>query len=346
MDQISPPMRIALVVAVIFAAAYMLVLKPKDEEAAPAPTPVTAPAADAGGPEASTGLGKAVESAHNAAAETEAAQQASSGEADTEAAAPTTQQTTPTDPDSAAPANPAEKSADESLAKLPQWLQDSMDKKVVAILFNDEESADDRRTTNALKRSYTGDHEVVHRAVPVAQISKYQGITEGLDVSQSPTLMIIARDRTAQARSGYSSLDSINQAIIDGLLATDDPAKTVPFLMTARTECKQISNRALVGVTEGTTPAGAEKNINASIDIINASLGTLRNAPVPAAYKDVKGLLVRYLASEVAVGHKMLGAVGGQTVNVIAVNKAAHGNDKLMNRALLELNAVGVDTCN
>ena len=347
MDQISPPMRIVLAVAVVFLAAYMLVLKPSDEEVvAPATAPVTTPAAEAGGEQAATSLGKAVEGAREAAGASEAATQARSGEPET--TAPGATKITPGAKESK-PATPAAKPSakpDPELADLPGWLRESMDKKVVAVLFTNGESADDRRTSRALKRAYTADGDVVTRVVNVKKIADYQAVAEGLDVSQSPTLMVIARDRTAQALAGYASLDTINQAIIDGLLATDNPVRTVKFLQTAQRECRQISNRAVVGVTEGTTPAGAEKNVKATIVTMTASLGLLRNAPVPAAYKNVKALLTRYIASEIAVGNRVLAAIGPRRVDVIAANRASASNDKLAARAQLELNAVGVNSCN
>jgi hypothetical protein len=54
MSQISPPIRILLVCAVAFMAAWMLFLRPKSDADTPAasnPAPATAPV-DAGGPEA------------------------------------------------------------------------------------------------------------------------------------------------------------------------------------------------------------------------------------------------------------------------------------------------------
>ncbi|MEJ7893136.1 MAG: hypothetical protein WKF94_10890 [Solirubrobacteraceae bacterium] len=343
MDQISPPMRIVLAVAVVFLAAYMLVLRPSEEEVASAPVPVTAPAAEAGGEQAATDLGKAVEGARETAGAAESAAQARAGE--TAANAPSTNQSS-AEAARPAPAKPTAKPADPALADLPQWLRTSIDKKVVALLFTNGESADDRRTARALKRSYDGDGAVVTRIVNVKKVSSYQAVAEGVDVSQSPTLMVIDRNRSAQALPGFASLTTINQAIIDGLLATDNPVKEVDFLKLAQREGKQISTRAYVGVTEGTTPAGAEKNVNSTIDLMNASLGTLRNAPVPKAYKDVKAQLTRYIASEIAVGKQILGAISDKTVDVIAVDKAARSNDKLARKALLALNGVGVDSFN
>ena len=344
MSQISPPMRIVLAVAVVFAAVYMVVLRPKDE-VAPAPaTPV--PAAEAGGPEANSSLGKAVESARETAGAAESAAAARAGESESESSAPSTTQSSPSaSQEQTAPAKPAEP-ADPALADLPKWLQESMDKKVVAILFTNDQSADDKRTADALRASYDGNGDVVHRAVPIAEISKYEAVAQGVDVQQSPTLMVIARDRSAEALVGYSDRDAINQAIVDALLATDNPRKTVEWLQVAQDECRQITNRAIIGVSPGDNPSGVRQNVAATMATMTSSLATLRNAPIPAAYKPVKDVLTRYIASEIAVGRQVQGMIAGNNVNVIAVNKAVASNDALQSRAVLEMNAHGVSSCN
>lgn len=342
MDQISPPMRIVLVVAIVFAAAWMLVLKPKDEVVEPAPaTPV--PAAEAGGPEANTALGKAVENARETAGAAESAQQARSGESESANAPATTQsngQGTET-----APGKPAEP-VDESLADLPKWLRSSMDKKVVAILFTNAESADDRRTSKALQRSYGDKQDVVTRVVNVKKISAYQAVAEGVDVSQSPTLLVIARDRSATALSGYATLNTINQTIIDALLVTDNPAKKVPFLQELQQECRAITNRDMIGVTEGETPLGARRNVEATVATMVDARASLVNAPVPGAYKAQKAMTLRWLSSEIAVGRNLIGALGGKVIDPIKVVRITSANDKLAAQTRLELNAVGVSTCN
>jgi hypothetical protein len=349
MDQISPPMRIALAVAVVFLAAYMLVLKPKDEAPAPAAStaaPAAASASDSNA--AQTSLGKAVESAHGAAAATENkqnAEAAASGEATTNA--PSTTQSTPststTTPSTATGSAPA----DESLAKLPKWLQHSMDKKVVAILFTNHKAADDRRTADALKHAYRAHGDVVTRAVPLSKIADYRPVAQGVDVSQSPTLMVIDRDRQAQSLVGYSSVDTINQAIIDGLLATDNPVKHVNYLQVVQRECRQISNQAIIGDTAGKTTQGARKNIDALLSTMGASLGTLKNTPVPAAYQPLSKLVNRYIASEMTAGRTIRAtAIKPRTIDSVKVNQASRKNDALQARTTLELNAVGVDACN
>jgi hypothetical protein len=341
MSQISPPLRIALLVAVLFAAAYLVVLRPSSEEAAPAPA--TPPAAEAGGPEANSAVGQTVEKAREAAGAAESEARRRAGE-ETQSGSGTATQA-PSAPEQTTPA-PNAASGDASLAGLPKWLRESMDRKVVAILFTNNRSADDRRTQAALKKSYTGDDDVVHRAVPISEISKYEEVAAGVDVQQSPTLMVIARDRTAQALVGYSSLDTINQAVIDALLATDNPRETVEWLQLAQQECRQISNRSVIGVAPGENPAGVRRNVDALLATMTASLGTLRNAPVPAAHADVKGLLTRYVASEVAIGRQIRGMIGARSVDAVAVNRALASNDGLQQRAVLEMNAHGVTSCN
>jgi hypothetical protein len=349
-------MRIALAVAVLFGVVYMVALKPKNETAAPAATPVatqapaSASASDAN--KANTGLGKAVEAAHGAADATEKSQAAQAGEAVAPAtSAPSTTQSTPSTSSSSskAPSTAAETepATDSALADLPAWLQKSMDHKVVAILFTNNKSADDRRTGKALKHAYTAHGKVVTHSVPVSQISKYRPVAEGVDVSQSPTLMVIDRTRSAQTLVGYSSLNAINQAIIDGLLATDNPVEHVKYLQAVQHECRQITDQAIIGKTGGSSINAARRNVDALIATMSSSLGTLRNTPVPAAYRPLSKQVNHYIASEVAAGREIRSsAFGKRFVDAVKVRQVTRGNDRLEHRVKLNLNAVGVDACN
>ncbi len=353
MDQISAPMRIVLAVAVVFLAAYMLVLKPKDENRAPltpaTTTPATASASD--GNTASTGLGKAVEGARGASDKVTAAQNAEAAKTGDEQTAatgstPSTSKSTPSTTGKSAPSTAAAKAADPSLAKLPKWLQRSMDKKVVAILFTNDKASDDRRTRAALKHAFTAHGKVVKRAVPISQIARYRSVAEGVDVQQSPTLMVIDRSRHAQALVGYSSVDAINQAIIDGLLATDRPIEKVKYLQTVQTECRQVAKAQIIGVSEGDTFAGEKANLNHVIAVNASSLGTLRNAAAPAAYKGLKHTVNAYLASQLGIYRAIKSqAVGGKTIDTKTQRTIMRRNDKLQDRTSRDLAAVGINAC-
>jgi hypothetical protein len=344
-------MRIALAVAVLFGVVYMVALKPKNEVtpvATPVATPAPASASASDANKAHTGLGKAVEAAHGARDAVEKSQAAQDDET-TSAPATTAPSTTESKPStsSSTTTDTAPATDDSQLADLPTWLQKSMDHKVVAILFTNNKSADDLRTRKALNHAYTAHGKVVTRAVPVSEISKYRPVAEGVDVSQSPTLMVIDRARSAQALVGYANVNAINQAIIDGLLATDNPVEHVKYLQTVQHECRQITNQSIIGDTAATNMAGVRKNVDALIATIGSSLGTLRNAPVPPAYRGVGKLVNRYLAAELAIGKDVRStAIGQRFVDSVKVRQITSRDDQLEHRAKLELNAVGVTSCN
>jgi hypothetical protein len=351
MDQISPPMRIVLAVAVLFGAAYMLFLKPGGDSTTaakpPAATAVPASASAKDANHAHTGLGKAVEAAHHASDVTTAAQnKAGLGTPSTSSAtAPATSAAKPATP--SAPAAKPAKPSDPALAKLPQWLQQDLDHKVVALLFTNDKAADDQRTRDALKGAYTAHGKVVKRVVPVSKISRYKPVAEGVNVDQSPTLMVIDRHREAQSLVGYSSRDSINQAIIDALLATNNPAKHVKYLQTVQHECGRITTASIIGPSAGDTPAGYRRDVGHLVATVSASLGTLKNAPVPGPYKALSKLVNRSLASSLAGDKRIIAtAIGKRSVDPIKVDQARRPGAKLRARTTLELNAVGVDACN
>ena len=158
--------------------------------------------------------------------------------------------------------------------------------------------------------------------------------------------MVIDRHRKAQSLVGYSDVDAINQAIVDGLLATDDPVKHVTYLQTVRRECNQIARQAIIGDTPGDTLKGTRKNVDALIATYGSSLGTLKNAPAPAKYRPLKGVVNRYVASKLAASRAIRStAFGKHAVDPIKVDEINHRNDKLESRTALELAAVGINSC-
>src|SRR5215208_3570222 len=94
MSQISPPIRILLVCAVAFLAAWMLFLRPSTDAGTPAadapPTTQATPPVEAGGEKADSLAGKAVEAANEATAKQDArAEQLAGGAGETAATAAT-----------------------------------------------------------------------------------------------------------------------------------------------------------------------------------------------------------------------------------------------------------------
>jgi hypothetical protein len=221
MSQISPPIRILLVCAVAFMAAWMLFLRPKDDAGTPAaatPAPAQSRPVDAGGEKAQSLAGKAVEKANEASATETAHAQADAGEA---AAAPSGSATTPSATAAKGAGSAAGAAVPGKLAEgkgLPvRVLHALADRKVVALLFWSPKSADDKAVREALAGIDRHNGKVLAHATNVKKIAAYQQITRGADVSQSPTIVVIDRNRKVDTLVGFVDRRSIDQAVTDAL---------------------------------------------------------------------------------------------------------------------------------
>ena len=203
MDQISPPFRIAIVAMLAVCALWFTVLKPKDP-AAEAPAPA-APGA--------TGLANDVNAAKGAAATSDAANakvQKATGGAPAKTASPARHATKPVAGKSAAKgAATADRTAS---------LLSALDaKKAVVMLFYNRAGIDDRAVRKAVAATDRHHGKVVVKAVPVGQIGRYEAITRGAQILESPTVLVIAPDRKARAIVGFTTTGEVDQAVGDAL---------------------------------------------------------------------------------------------------------------------------------
>jgi hypothetical protein len=222
MSQISPPIRILLVCVLAFLAAWMLFLRPKDEAGTPAAaTPVTQAdrPVEAGGDKAGTLPGKAVEKANDTVAAQDARAEELAGGAPATATAPSATGVEPAsggDPAAVEPRKLTKKAA--AAGGLPiRVLRALGDRKVVVLLFWSPKAAEDK----AVRKSLTGvdrhDGKVLAHATHVKRIAAYGQITRGADVSQSPTVVIVDRNRKVETLVGFVDRPSIDQAVTDAL---------------------------------------------------------------------------------------------------------------------------------
>jgi hypothetical protein len=223
MSQISPPIRILLVGAVAFMAAWMLFLRPSTDAGTPADDPVAAATrpVDAGGAESQSAAGKAVEAANNAtAAADQRVERIENGtetaaDAGKAANAPAATQSGAEPKAAAAGAAPA-KVGDKT--QLPvRVLRAIAERKVIALLFWSPKSVDDQQVRKALRGIDRHDGKVMAHATHIKRIAAYQQITRGANVEQSPTVVIIDRDRTVQTLVGFVDRTTIDQAVTDAL---------------------------------------------------------------------------------------------------------------------------------
>ena len=176
MSQISPPIRILLVCAVAFMAAWMLFLRPSSEAGTPASeTPAATTPVEAGGAKSESLPGKMVEKANEATAAQDAqAEQLAGGEGETGGTAPSggtatapAPATTATITKTGAP-TAAELPSKEELATVPADVRRAFVKRQIVVLgVIAPKGADDKSVRKALKHVDTLHGRVFVKTVPV-----------------------------------------------------------------------------------------------------------------------------------------------------------------------------------
>jgi hypothetical protein len=203
-------MRIALGAAVAFLLVWMVALRPKTEEV-PAPAAAPAPNVQTGAP-AQSAPGQAVQQAQGAANAASANAAASAGTA----AAPTTPATGAAP--ATAPANGA-KPADtatkvDASSGLPLTvLRAIADKKVLVMLFWNPKASDDAAVRREL-RQVKGKGVFTHVA-DIKSVARYASITRGVNLAQSPTVVVVDRKLQATPLTGFVDASEIRQVVAD-----------------------------------------------------------------------------------------------------------------------------------
>jgi hypothetical protein len=206
-SQISPPIRILLVLTVAVLGVYMLFLRPKPEETPPlepAGTSVSQPGQ----------VRDAAEDAVDAANEQLAQQESVDGVDAGESAAGSqsaTKKGQAGKAQGAAAAGPAE-----DMKGLPKPVRKAIrDDKILVMLFSNGKSYDDKAVEKAVSKVNRWDGRVFVHTAPLRKISKYGRIARGAGVEQSPTVVVADRDLRAETLVGYVDRTQIDQAVVD-----------------------------------------------------------------------------------------------------------------------------------
>jgi hypothetical protein len=309
-SQISLPMRIVLGVAVAFLALYMVALRPKS-----ASTPAPAPAAPAGnvntGAPAQTGFGKAVQSAKSAAAATDAASAKSDAASD---AAGTDSTGTQTAADSAAGTATGSKttpatagSAKATGLPLPV-LKAVAQHKVLALLFWNPKSPDDRLVHAALKKVDRFDGEVFIHSAPISKVSRYARITRGADVEQASTVVIVDRKLRSTNLVGYVGTLAIEQAVLDALRASGGLFKSA-YLKRVNGACSSVVHD-MVAMPQAMTAAQAPRALGSRVERFGRFVHQLRATPAPSHLRGFHKTLVADAAAMQAFHRSQVHALG------------------------------------
>jgi hypothetical protein len=207
-SQISPPIRIVLVLAVAVLGAYMLFLRPKPEEIPPlepAGTSTSQPGQIRDQAE------EAVDSANAQLQQQESVDGVDAGES----AAGTAPATKAGEQGNAAKGSAAAEPA-QDLKGLPKPVRKAIgDNKTLVMLFSNGKSYDDKAVEKALTKINRWDGRVFVHTAPLSKISKYGRIARGVSVEQSPTIVVADPELRADTLVGYVDRATIDQAVVD-----------------------------------------------------------------------------------------------------------------------------------
>jgi hypothetical protein len=302
-DQISLPYRIGLVALLIVGGLWFAVLRPK-------PATDTQPATTAPGV---TGLANDVAKAKGAAttsdaanAETEAAANGvdGSGTAPGSAATPSTGTATP----GATSSKPAasDLAADAVAGDPSRAVLSEVDAgKVAVVLFWNRKASDDRATRQALRHVERHDGKVVTHAIPVSQVGKYEAITRGAKVLESPTVLVIGAGGKARAITGYTQANEINQLV--GVVGGKGYEAKKAFHLTgfakvADGACRDLSFNLSQTTDFPTTRTALVSYFSAGAREMDKMGGTLKATPAKGAVAGaLKASLVSYAARDASL---------------------------------------------
>ena len=262
MSQISPPIRILLVAVIGLCAAYFLFLRPKDE-AVPAAPPAASTPVPAKDPNAQTqskpgaAVQQAVRGADNASARADQAAGGAIGETEGSAAPATTGVNTnpvaqaPAAGQTSAPGSPVTK---EALKALPKDVRKAVrDRKVLVLLFYNNRSEDDKAVRRELRQVNHYGKQVFVDAHWIKSVAKYQAITRGANVDQSPTVVVADANLKAETLVGYVDHETINQAVVDAISASGGSLITNPYFRQLDAVCTSAEQQ----IKAVTQPAAA-----------------------------------------------------------------------------------------
>jgi hypothetical protein len=336
-SQISPPIRILLVLTAAVLGVYMLFLRPKPEEIPPlepTDTSVSQP-------------GKVRDAAEDAvdAANGQLSQQESVDGVDAgEAAGSTTKKDSAAKPAAAAAATPAE-----DLKGLPKDVRAAIRKdKVLVLLFWNEKSSDDRAVQKSVSEIGTRDGRVFVKTAPLKRISKYGRIARGVSVEQSPTVVVADRDLRAETLVGYADRTTIDQAVTDAL-RNSDGLFTSSYLRSVDGTCVQYGNQwhSVPWYYVG-SPRQADRRMERLDTVWAGFVADFKAIDAPKKWRSFHKASVADMEAYGAQIHKASVAIGPKLTtraNVAKIQQAAAAVKPIAKRANRRFNAEGLLRC-
>ena len=314
MSQISPPIRILVVLAVAVLGVYMLFLRPKPVEAPPADP---APNVQTGAP-AESEPGKIAEAAQGAvdASNSQLKSQESVDGVDAGEAAAATGTTTKSGTNGAkASTAPAV-----DTKGLPKPIAKAIRKdKTLVLLFWNGKSADDKAVHAALKNVDRWDGRVYVGSAPIKQIAKYGRIARGVDVEQSPTVVVADSKLRAETLIGYVDSATIDQAVVDAFRNTTG-VFTDPYLRKVDAVCRDYrSDFNAIPHSVSTSPVHFRNVIVRAGEIYPRFAADFKAIKAPAKWRSFKAATVADNAASITYYQGLAAYLGAKPTLTRAV---------------------------
>jgi len=224
MTEVSRPLQVVLILTVAFAGLWFVALRPKGENVAAPPPAKTQPA-----PQKSSlpgGLGHAVDKAKATQAQANAAAAAADGKpapapAPAKAAAATPVKPAPAPAKPVAPAAPVHRATRQVVRGVtPGNVRQALRADHVAVLlFYNPLSSDDRAVRDELASVDRRGGHVAVWSVGLSGLGRFKNVLRGIDVVQSPSVVVLSRKARPRVLEGYTGHAEIDQATLVALLS-------------------------------------------------------------------------------------------------------------------------------
>ncbi len=124
---------------------------------------------------------------------------------------------------------------------------------VLVLLFWNKKGADDRDVRRSLRGVDRWDGRVTVEAAPLSAISRYGRIARGLDVNQSPTVVVVDPELRAETIVGFTDTQTIDQLVVDAFKNTTG-LFTSAYLREVNSVCARFGN-SIISTPSSSTPA-------------------------------------------------------------------------------------------
>jgi hypothetical protein len=215
----------------------------------------------------------------------------------------------------------------DALASLPKDVRKAIkQRKVLALLFWNNRSYDDRAVRRELKHVSTYGKQVFVAARPIKNVARYQAITRGVDVEQSPTVVIADSNLKAVTLVGYVDRDTIDQAVVDALRASGRSLIKNPYFRRLDAICTS-GQQQIKALKQPSAAAAIPAYLVGVQGVLVDAQAKAKGITPPHKWAGFHNAFKRYMGANVSLVNK--GIARSKTHGVKAAKSVTAGSKKL-----------------